>query len=73
MPEEDISTEIKEQELCTRYLALIFQSLLDDPENNVHFQWTGTINDDAKVLPKESISTGRPDAMMSCLEGVQYK
>ncbi|KAG0162184.1 hypothetical protein DFQ28_001885 [Apophysomyces sp. BC1034] len=73
LPEEDISTEIREQELCTRYLAPAFQPLLDDPENNVYFRWTGTTNDDAKALPKGSISTGRPDAMMSCLEGVQYK
>ncbi|EIE76799.1 hypothetical protein G6F46_007931 [Rhizopus delemar] len=73
LPEEGISAEIKEQELCTRYLASAFQPLLDDPENNVHFRWTGTTNDDAKALPKESIFTGRLDAMMSCLEGVQYK
>ena len=68
-----MSTEIKGQELCTWYLAPAIQPLLDDPENNVYFRWTGTTNDDVNALPKESISTGRPDAMMSCLEGVQYK
>ncbi|KAI9006705.1 hypothetical protein CLU79DRAFT_879219, partial [Phycomyces nitens] len=73
LPEENVSTEIREQELCTRYLNPALQPLLDDPENNVYFQWTGTTNYDAKLLPKGTISTGRPDAMISCFEGVQYK
>ncbi|KAI8140313.1 hypothetical protein BJV82DRAFT_224975 [Fennellomyces sp. T-0311] len=59
-------SDFSEQELCTRYINPPLLPLFDDPESEVFFQWTGTV---------EAIydDPGRPDVMLSRLRGVKYE
>lgn len=70
LTKDEIMSVIKEQGLCTRYLYPARTPLFDDPDNDIFFRWTGTVNDDSKAVPKGSISSERPEVMVSCVEGV---
>ncbi|RCH79569.1 hypothetical protein CU097_002117 [Rhizopus azygosporus] len=70
LPKDVIMSVIKEQGLCTRYLYPARTPLFDDPDNDIFFRWTGTVNDYSKAVPKGSISSERPEVIVSCVEGV---
>ncbi|KAI8140614.1 hypothetical protein BJV82DRAFT_621808 [Fennellomyces sp. T-0311] len=61
----DITDDIREQELCTRYFNAAFLSLFDDPQSDIYFRWTGT--QDANKA-----NNGRPDVMISWARGVTF-
>ncbi|KAI8138223.1 hypothetical protein BJV82DRAFT_632204, partial [Fennellomyces sp. T-0311] len=67
LPQDDITTTVKEQELCTRYLDAALIPLFDDPSNNVFFRWTSSID-----VSATSSSPAQPDVMISSLTGVHF-
>ncbi|CAO3597885.1 unnamed protein product [Absidia cylindrospora] len=69
-PNDLIMEEIREHELCNRYIDPLLGGLFDDPANGVLFRWT----DQATLESKKSsvVSRRRPDSCITKLNGVRW-
>ncbi|KAI7855377.1 hypothetical protein BDC45DRAFT_461904 [Circinella umbellata] len=73
LPPQRLKGEIKEFELCSRYIDPILSALFDDPHNGVLFRWTSTTNREAKDARTDgSISAQRPDSCVSELDQLYF-
>ncbi|KAI9482500.1 hypothetical protein BDB00DRAFT_879139 [Zychaea mexicana] len=70
LPKKALKSEIKEVELCHRYIDPILSALFDDPKCNT---LTSTTNQECKdSLAKGSITSQRPDSCVSELNGLYF-
>lgn len=67
LPANTRQKKVKENELCTRYLQPLFQSLFDsDEDDNMLFKWINTITFNRNSNEDQSAATNnRPDG---CVE-----
>ncbi|KAI8096143.1 uncharacterized protein BX664DRAFT_382639 [Halteromyces radiatus] len=70
LPNKVIMEEIKEHELCTRYLDPILCGLFDNPSDSVFFRWTDHSNLESKK--SALVSKRRPDSCIARLNGVKW-
>ncbi|KAG1166836.1 hypothetical protein G6F36_012791 [Rhizopus arrhizus] len=80
LPKQAIKDEIKETELCHRYVDAFLSPLFDSPNEDVLFRWsvlmslylTNITNQEAAPLNSGSITKRRPDSCISELEGLYF-
>ncbi|KAG1048492.1 hypothetical protein G6F43_009120 [Rhizopus delemar] len=76
LPKQAIKDEIKETELCHRYVDAFLSPLFDSPDEGVLFRWsvlmTSITNQEAAPLNSGSITKRRPDSCISELEGLYF-
>lgn len=71
LPRVSIQEEVKELELCSRFVDPFLCELFDDPDDGTFFRWTNELTVESKK--NQSLLNWRPDIAITRLQGVRWR
>lgn len=71
LPRVSIQEEVKELELCSRFVDPFLCELFDDPDAGTFFRWTNELTVESKE--NQSLLNWRPDIAITRLQGVRWR
>ncbi|KAG1468214.1 hypothetical protein G6F56_003967 [Rhizopus delemar] len=71
LPRVSIQEEVKELELCSRFVDPFLCELFDDPDAGTFFRWTNELTVESKK--NQSSLNWRPDIAITRLQGVRWR